>query len=52
MIRHFNHVHTRTNEYSASFTVAPVDGVWKLTAGEPMRQTRVDAGNLSATVPE
>lgn len=30
-VNHWGHVHRRTNQYEAEVTVAPVDGVWKIT---------------------
>ncbi|MBI1372168.1 MAG: hypothetical protein GC159_05330 [Phycisphaera sp.] len=41
IVKHFNHVHTRTNEYTAVFTVAPNHGSWRFVAGEPLGATRV-----------
>ena len=40
-IGHWGHVHTRTNQYDATFTIKPVDGVWKLTDLELLEQHRV-----------
>jgi hypothetical protein len=40
-VGHWGHIHTRTNRYDATFTIKPVDGVWKLTDLELLEQHRV-----------
>jgi hypothetical protein len=40
-VYHWGHVHARTNEYSAVFTVAQHDQAWRITAVEDMTQQRV-----------
>ncbi len=38
---HWGHVHTRTNEYNALFTIATHDQQWRITAIEVMSQKRI-----------
>ncbi|MEK6235936.1 MAG: hypothetical protein N2C14_14610 [Planctomycetales bacterium] len=40
-VEHWGHVHARTNEYAAVFTVEPRDGAWKLTGMELLDEQRL-----------
>ena len=40
-VHHWGHVHRRTNEYNARFTIAQRDGTWKITDVETLAQERV-----------
>ena len=40
-VEHWGHIHTRVNEYSADFTVQPVDDAWKITGMKVTDQKRV-----------
>ena len=41
-IGHWGHMHIRTNQYDAIFTVEPVDGTWKITALDLLEENRID----------
>jgi hypothetical protein len=41
-VGHWGHIHTRKNQYEANITVAPVDGVWKITDLELLEEKRID----------
>ncbi|MCK4342382.1 MAG: hypothetical protein KAY37_11745 [Phycisphaerae bacterium] len=40
-VYHWGHVHSRTNEYKALYTVAQRDGAWKITAVADAEQRRI-----------
>ena len=40
-VEHWGHIHARTNEYEALFTVQPRENAWKITALEVLGQRRV-----------
>ena len=40
-VGHWGHVHRRSNRYQAELNIAPVDGVWKLTALEILDEQRL-----------
>ena len=40
-VGHWGHVHERKNQYEAQLTIAPVDGVWKLTDMEVLSEERL-----------
>lgn len=40
-VAHWGHMHTRTNEYSALFTIAARDERWKITGIEVLSQKRI-----------
>jgi hypothetical protein len=40
-VEHWGHLHTRVNEYSADFEIAPVNGAWKIKAMRVNRQSLV-----------
>jgi hypothetical protein len=40
-VEHWGHIHTRTNEYEAKFTVEPRDNVWKITSLEVLHEQRL-----------
>ena len=40
-VGHWGHIHTRTNQYEARFTVRAVDGAWKITELELLQEQRV-----------
>ncbi|MBN2559765.1 MAG: hypothetical protein JXQ75_02380 [Phycisphaerae bacterium] len=40
-VYHWGHVHSRTNEYEAVYTVAQRSGTWKITGAEVLEQHRV-----------
>lgn len=42
-IGHWGHIHRRTNAHSARLTIAPVDGVWKITALEMLDERPIAA---------
>ena len=39
-VEHWGHIHTRTNEYEATFTIEPEEDAWKITALEVTGQKR------------
>jgi hypothetical protein len=41
-VGHWGHTHVRLNEYTARFTVRPMDGAWKLAAIELQGEVRLD----------
>jgi hypothetical protein len=41
-VEHWGHVHTRLNQYSARFTVAIVEGTWKITHMKVTQQKRLN----------
>ncbi|MEM7010282.1 MAG: hypothetical protein AAF585_02260 [Verrucomicrobiota bacterium] len=41
-VEHWGHIHERTNQYSAVFAVAPIDGAWKITEFEILDETRLE----------
>jgi len=40
-VGHWGHIHQRSNQYEAVFTVEPVEGVWKLTGLELLSEKRL-----------
>jgi hypothetical protein len=40
-IGHWGHIHTRTNQYKARFTVVSIDGAWKFTGLELLQEQRI-----------
>ena len=40
-VYHWGHVHSRTNEYRARYTVAQLGGSWKITGVEVLEQRRI-----------
>lgn len=40
-VAHWGHIHARTNEYEATYTVSQQDGRWKITGVEILEQHRV-----------
>lgn len=44
---HWGHAHARTNEYRAEYTVAAMDGGWRITSSRVIEQRRVDAAPLT-----
>lgn len=40
-VEHWGHIHERTNQYSATFAVVPVDGSWKITEFDMQNEERV-----------
>jgi hypothetical protein len=40
-VEHWGHVHERTNQYEALFTLKPIDGVWKVTKMELLDEQRL-----------
>jgi hypothetical protein len=40
-VGHWGHIHRRTNQYEARFTVRAVDGVWKITRLELLQERRL-----------
>jgi hypothetical protein len=40
-VGHWGHIHKRTNQYDAVFTVKSVDGVWKITDLELLQEQRL-----------
>ena len=40
-VGHWGHVHERRNQYRAELTIAPIDGVWKLTGLEILEEQRL-----------
>ena len=40
-VGHWGHIHRRTNQYEARFTVRAVDGVWKITSLELLQERRL-----------
>jgi hypothetical protein len=43
-VGHWGHVHRRTNEYAASFTVEPTGGAWRICRIELLDKSRVVSG--------
>jgi len=41
-VGHWGHIHTRKNQYEATITVEPVDGVWKITGLELLEEKRIN----------
>ncbi|NNK13131.1 MAG: hypothetical protein HKP52_02740 [Desulfofustis sp.] len=41
-VGHWGHIHTRKNVYDAIVTIAPIEGVWKISSLELLDETRVD----------
>ena len=41
-VGHWGHIHTRMNVYEAIVTIAPIEGVWKISSLEVLDETRVD----------
>ncbi|MEZ6017242.1 MAG: hypothetical protein R3F49_19165 [Planctomycetota bacterium] len=48
-VYHWGHAHFRTNEYRAEYTVAALDGGWRIVASRMLEQRRVDAAPLADT---
>jgi len=40
-VGHWGHIHQRTNQYEAVLTIAPVDGSWKITELQLVREERL-----------
>jgi hypothetical protein len=40
-VEHWGHVHSRTNEYEARFTIEPRASAWKITALEVLNEKRL-----------
>jgi hypothetical protein len=40
-VGHWGHVHQRKNQYEAKLTIAPIDGIWKLTGMELYSEERI-----------
>jgi hypothetical protein len=40
-VEHWGHIHSRTNKYAAQFTVAAIEGEWKITDVEVLDQERL-----------
>jgi hypothetical protein len=40
-VGHWGHIHQRTNQYEARFTVQAIDGVWKITGLELLQEQRL-----------
>ena len=40
-VGHWGHVHQRTNQYEAEFTIEPVEGHWKITELELLQEERI-----------
>ena len=40
-VEHWGHIHQRTNQYEALFTLEPVDNVWMVTKMELLDEKRV-----------
>jgi hypothetical protein len=40
-VEHWGHIHERTNQYLANFTVEPIDNTWKITNMELLDEQRV-----------
>ena len=49
-VGHAEHMHVRGNAYSASLTLEPVEGEWRLTGFELKDVDRTDAGGLQPQV--
>lgn len=47
-VGHATHLHVRGNTYAATLTVAPVDGVWRMTAFDLTDVDRSEAGTMVA----
>ncbi|MHC4401679.1 MAG: hypothetical protein ACYTG0_18565 [Planctomycetota bacterium] len=43
-VGHWGHIHRRTNQYDALFTVEPVEGAWKITGMDLQGEKRMDTG--------
>ena len=41
-VEHWGHIHARTNEYEARFTVSVRDGAWKITGIELVRESQTN----------
>jgi hypothetical protein len=41
-VGHWGHIHQRTNQYQANFTVEAPEGAWKITAIDLRDETRID----------
>ncbi len=48
VVAHNKHVHLRVNEYSARYTMAPVEGLWKFTDVEQISADRILANETPA----
>ncbi len=40
-VGHWGHIHQRTNQYEARFTVEAIDGVWKITSLDVLQEERL-----------
>ena len=40
-VEHWGHIHERTNQYEALFTLKPIDGAWKVTKMELLDEQRL-----------
>ncbi len=43
-VGHWGHIHRRTNQYEAVFTVEPIEGRWRIAAIDLREERRIDAG--------
>jgi hypothetical protein len=41
-VQHWGHLHSRTNQYEAVFTVEPRDNAWKITRMEVLNEQRLN----------
>ena len=46
-VGHWGHIHRRTNQYEAVFTVEPIEGRWRIAAIDLREEKRIDAGAAS-----
>lgn len=45
LVTHFGHSHSRTNAFSAVYTVAPREAGWRIVGAEIIEQRRIDDGS-------
>ena len=43
-VGHWGHIHRRTNQYRAVFTVEPIEGRWTIAAIDLREEKRIDLG--------
>ncbi len=43
-VGHWGHIHRRTNQYEAVFTVEPIEGRWRIAAIDLREERRIDVG--------
>ena len=51
-VEHWGHIHERTNQYSALFSLVPIEGIWKITGIEIIDETRLPIETRLRTVTE